>query len=386
MQKEPKRSVLILGAGNAQIDFIKYCKEYGIETYGCSYSDTDPGIPLFDHFEQINIVDQEGILRYFTEEDIDQIYSVGSDISIPTIRSTSISCGKKTFISDKAATYCCDKSRMRHFLKDTPYALAYLMIESEEDARSEETKIFMEQMQFPLIMKPTDSQGQRGIHKLYSVEDFYRNMEDSFHFSRKKQIIVEEYLQGKEISVNVYMKEGEILFFLMSDRESFSEFPGGIIKAHHLPSIYENTPVKENVYNLVAFLVKSLEISDGPVYFQIMIRQEKPYLIEVTPRLDGCHLWRLIEAYCGVNLLEMTMHHLLDQEQALDACLKKKRIPHSGMTLHFICQPPGTSFSSAGQKKEEGEIYRQYYYADGQKVKAINGFMEKCGYTIFTKD
>jgi formate-dependent phosphoribosylglycinamide formyltransferase (GAR transformylase) len=71
-----RKKILILGAGNAQIDLIRYCKRMGMEVLGCSYSDTDPGIPLLDHFEQINITDVRGVIAYAEREAVDFIYSV----------------------------------------------------------------------------------------------------------------------------------------------------------------------------------------------------------------------------------------------------------------------------------------------------------------------
>ena len=67
--------VLILGAGNAQIDAIDYCKEHGWTVYGCSYTNTDKGIPLLDHFKQVDIKDEEGIAAYAKEEAVDVVYS-----------------------------------------------------------------------------------------------------------------------------------------------------------------------------------------------------------------------------------------------------------------------------------------------------------------------
>ena len=58
------KKVLILGAGNAQIDAIEYCKGQGYKVYGCSYTDTDKGIPYLDEFKQINIIDAEAVAEY----------------------------------------------------------------------------------------------------------------------------------------------------------------------------------------------------------------------------------------------------------------------------------------------------------------------------------
>lgn len=82
--KNMTRKVLILGAGNAQYDAIKYCKEKGFEVYGCSYTDTDKSIPLLDHFEKINIIDVDEVKEYAMKINADIVYSVGSDVAMPT--------------------------------------------------------------------------------------------------------------------------------------------------------------------------------------------------------------------------------------------------------------------------------------------------------------
>ena len=71
--------------------------------------------------------------------------------------------------------------------------------------------------------------------------------------------------------------------------------------------------VVEKVKDLVQRVLQKLEIKDGPAYFQIKVVGDEPYLIEVTPRLDGCHMWRLINIYCGVNLLDMSFKQLIGE-------------------------------------------------------------------------
>ena len=71
------KKILILGAGNAQIDAIEYCKAQGYEVTGCSYTNTDHGIPLLDHFRQVNICDIDGVVQLARESEVDLIYSIG---------------------------------------------------------------------------------------------------------------------------------------------------------------------------------------------------------------------------------------------------------------------------------------------------------------------
>ncbi len=365
-----KKKLLILGAGNAQIDLIEYAKEKGFEVHGVSYTNVDTGIPLLDHFEQINIIDTDQVAAYVREKGIDYIYSVGSDLAVPTFCSVAEECGLFHFISSRTAEICCNKHLMRKSMEGSIYNLPFRYCKSADEAKN---LTF-----YPLMLKPVDSQGQRGVCRVNSFGELTARFADSLSYSKSGQVILEKFVDGDEISVNGYVADGEIVFSLMSDRESYKDFPGGIIKAHHLPSKYEGTNTALKVDALVRETVEKLEIRNGPVYFQIKIEKGHPYLIEVTPRLDGCHMWRLIKAYCGVDLLDITMSHFLGVKPSVISC------EPSGTPMHteFFCEAPGTEFDPDKYAPCNAD-YQQMYYRKGDIVRRMNGYAEKCGYRIF---
>lgn len=365
-----KKKLLILGAGNAQIDLIEYAKEKGFEVHGVSYTDTDPGIPMLDCFRQINIIDTDQVAAYVKEMGIDCIYSVGSDLAVPTVSQVAERCGLRHFVSGKTARICCSKHLMRKALEGSPYNVPYLYCKTLDEAKKADF--------YPLMVKPVDSQGQRGVYRVDSFEKLASRFEDAVSFSKSGQVILEKFIDGDEVSVNAYVVDGEVVFSLISDRESFQDLPGGIIKAHHLPSKYEGAQAGQKVASLVQDTVRKLEIRNGPVYFQIKIEKGKPYLIEVTPRLDGCHMWRLIKAYCGVDLLDMTMSHFLGDKPSAITWEQCKTPMHT----EFFCEAPGTVFDPAKYGSCAAE-YKRMYYGKGDTVRPINGYMEKCGYRIF---
>lgn len=366
-----KKKLLILGAGNAQIDFIEYAKSHGFEVYGASYSNADKGIPLLDHFAQINIIDTDAIEEYARENKIEYIYSVGSDIAVPTFCKVAERLNLYHFVSGKTADLCCNKHFMREALgPESRFNVPHMVCTTLSDA---ETADF-----YPLMIKPVDSQGQRGVYRADSFEELSERFDCAMRFSKRGQVILEKYICGQEVSVNAYVKDGNIVFSMLSDRESFPNLPGGLIKAHHLPSVFERTQTQEEINELVRETVKKFEINNGPVYFQIKVCEGHPYLIEVTPRLDGCHMWRLIQAYCGINLLEMTISQLSGND------IKVEKYEVSSVPFHteFFCEPPGTVFC-AEKYENHTAVWKRLYYEAGDTVKQMNGYMEKCGYRIF---
>lgn len=358
--------ILILGVGNAQADVIRYCKARGYKVYGCSYTREDKNIYLLDHFEQINIIDKEEILKFSLKHQIDIVYSVGSDIAMPTVSYVSEIMKTPCFVSYNTASVCNMKHKMREKLgKDFGGNIEFRVLGRQED--------FKEITFFPSVIKPVDSQGQRGVYLVNSQKDLENHFESSKSYSREGKVIVERYLNGSEVSVNAYMNNGEMIFAIVSDRISFHEYPGGIIKEHILPSVYSED-IQNEIIKLAFNAAQKLGILNGPAYFQIKLEKSKPYIIEATPRLDGCHMWRLIKFYTGVDLMEVCMNHLLT---GITNMPEQQRKP-GFFKLKFICQPPGTIV----KPHYENALFSQSYYSAGDIVKRQNGYMEKCGYVI----
>lgn len=366
-----KTKILILGAGNAQVDLIEYCKAAGYEVYGCSYTNTDKGIPLLDHFAQINIVDEKAVEQYAKEIQADIVYSVGSDIAMPTVETVCESLNLPHFVSGVTANICNTKDIMREKLGvDFEGNVPYKVIGSLEEAESIDF--------YPAIMKPVDSQGQRGVCEVAGFEDVKANYENSMSYSRQKRLIIERCIKGEEVSVNAFFENGRMTFGMVSDRIAFDEFPGGIIKKHVLPS-RKSEKVQKQILDLARRVANRLSILNGPAYYQIIVKEDMPYLIEVTPRLDGCHMWRVIEHYCGINLLEKSMEMLGGHEASgwEMACKEGTYI------LEFVCQEPDTPMRMEIPRAVD---FARLYYSKGDNVRRLNGFMEKCGYTIYREE
>ncbi len=363
--------ILVLGAGNAQIDLIERCREMQMEVHGVSYCGTDPGVKLLDHFEPINIVDVDGVEDYIRRHRIDHIYSVGSDIAMPTLCEAARRTGLYCFISPYAAELCCNKGRMREALRGSPYQIEYAICRRAEDAKDIAF--------YPAMMKPVDSQGQRGVMLCRSYDEVQAHFAQSLAHSRCGEVILERYIAGNEVSFNAYMVDGRLAFGMLSDRESFSEYPGGIVKGHRIPSRYAGTETERHIYALVNEAAARIGLCNGPLYFQIMIDKGWPYLLEAAPRLDGCHMWRLIKLYTGVDLLRITLSHLLTGRAEIPQWTPLVRSART----EFICRAPEAVFYP--EADDPKAVLSRDYYHPGERVRKMNGYMEKCGYHMYTQ-
>lgn len=368
-----KNKILILGIGSAQTDMIRHCKELGMIVFACARDAIGPGKDLADDFKLIDIKDIDGVESYAIEKDIDFIYSAGSEVSILTSNVVSERLGLPHFMSSEIAKVCEKKNDWRAYLgSEVEGNISFMTIKEEKDIN--------DWNKFPSILKPVDSSGQRGVFLISGKEDFYEYYEQCLQYSNSNEVIIEEYIDGPEISVNAYIVDGNIEFYLISDRISFDEYPGGIIKEHIVPSLIVDEGTEEKIIKLVKDVIDKMEIANGPIYFQIKISENAPKLVEFTPRLDGCHMWRIIKEYTGVDLIEMSVEHLVKGTTNLDNSKASK--DNKVYKLKFLCEQPNKQLDKSKYEVED-VIYLEWYYKMGQEIKPLNSYIEKVGYIIY---
>lgn len=367
------KNILILGTGMAQVDAVLVAKKLRFMVFTCSNNDFGKATPLSDMFELIDITDKKKVELYAIKNNIDLIYSVGSDLAMPTVCAVSERLNLPRFINSKTAQICLNKSLLRKRLGSNDIGnIKYQVISNKSDIVS---------LSYPFIIKPVDSQGQRGVRVISNANDYVNYFDSTMKYSITGKIIAEEYVDGIEISVNSYLYGGDMIFFMVTDRISWDKYPGGIINKHIYPSTV-SPEVNKAIWDLTKTILKKLNIINGPVYFQIKIKNGEPVLIEATPRLDGCHLWRLIEHATGINLLEMSLKHLQGELRKPAAVINPDVI--NTYELEFLCEAPGR-IVDYNQYRLNKTDHVEWYYKPGEEVMPINGYYEKVGYIIKMK-
>lgn len=368
------KRALILGVAAVQMDAIKVLNEMGIETYAVAMEKDGPGADVAKHFEKINILNIDLIIQYVKKQSIDAIYSTGSDLAMPIANLISENLGLPHFISSETAFTCNNKDLMRKALGVNFNGNVYHQVVSN-------ISDIKEDLSYPLIMKPTDSQGQRGIFLVENFEQVKENYYISKQFSRSGKVILEQYIEGQEYSVNGYVVNGRLVFSIASERVTWDNYIG-LIHKHVVNSKQLSEKVQESLQVMMQSACNKLGIINGPVYAQIKICNDIPYIIEITPRIDGCHMWVLLEQYFGINLLKLTFNHLLFNDISE---LKKIGVRNDSIyTLEFLCQEPGKPANYKDFLKQDEQVIHFFkYYNDHELVRPVNGKYDKIAYKIY---
>lgn len=366
-----KKKILVLGIGSAQLDAVRFLKDKDVEIHAVSNTDNGLALKYVDSFEKIDIVDGLAVLEYSLRHAVDVVYSVGSDFAMPTVGFVSKKLNLPYFADWHSATILNNKDSVRKILNHAKLSVVQYLRASSYEEISQKWK------HFPAYFKPVDSQGQRGVFRVDSLADIKNHFDDSVHHSSRRKVIIEEFVDGQEISVNAFFYKNELKYCFVSDRLVVEDLPGGIAKGHRIPSSIPNDKLGE-LELLIEKSAKIFNISDGPMYFQIKYIHDQFKIIEITPRLDGCHLWRLIEMCYGVNLMEMTFSILLSGSVEF----KKSNFARP-LEIIFPMQPPATEFDRMlFSDSENNAQYVEYFYNEKDVVRPVNGYLEKVGLII----
>lgn len=371
-------TILILGTNSGQLDLIKTMKELGWYVIGCSNRSDEVGVKYTDKFYEVDIRDIEAVSKIAADNDVNLVYSVSSDTAIKSVVQVSSKLNLPTFYSEELIRLLDNKQDLRSFLNNVKLSIVnYVEVDDVDDSNKWNT--------FPCIVKPSNAQGQRGVKKVNSAYELKKSVIDAKQFSSNNTAIIEEFLDGVEISCNVLVSNGQIVFDILSERLLYNDEYFGIPKGHLIPCVNIDADTKKEAIELVSNVVKALKIKNGPLYFQMKATTNGVKIIEIAPRLDGCHMWRLIKHATSRNFLTETVEVLLNKhENAQRVELKDSKY----YELIFQHSEPSQTFAEEYFPIPAGSLYHEYRYSNGDSINIINGKKEVVGYYVadFSKD
>ncbi len=296
------KKALVLGGGLLQIPLIKKAKEKGFQVFLADYYENPPAKKFCDGARQISTFDLEENYRYAREENIDYILTVGSDQPVLTAALVSEKLGLQhpiTAVQGKAFTnkyYM--KSTMAEYGLPTPRFRVFSDYSSFDCAG----------LTFPVVVKPVDSQGQRGIAVLQGTEPKAK-VEALFieaqSFSATGGVIVEEYYEGEEITVNCWVKAGRAYILMNTDRLHYDDqIVLGLCKQQRFPA-QAAMGWEAEIETRVQKLVDAFEIKDGPLYIQMIVGVRGPEFVEFGYRIGGGFESEIIPEVTGIDILDL---------------------------------------------------------------------------------
>ena len=381
MDDKSQKTILLLGGAQHQVPAIEAAKRLGYRTVLCDYLPDNPGQHVADVFYLKSTTDRELMLEVARSEHIDGVISFGSDAALPSAAYVAETLGLPT--NPLASVEILSEKHLFH-----PYLAAHgfnapQTRSFDASATAEQLAELVEGMRFPVMVKPTDSSGSKGVTRIERPDrtTFTQAIAAAREFSRNRVLVVEEYLEYEYpylVGGDIFVSEGRVAFWglmaCLRDEAVALLVPVGKAFPTQLTSDAE-ARLKDEVQRLVT----SLGLRFGEMNLEVIVGPGGvPYILELGGRAGGNLIPLQLQDISGIDLVEASIRAAMGDTNL--------NVDFDGgdaaIATHVIHARKTGVFEGVDIDKElEPYVYRKYVYVQpGDHVERLQNGSQAFGH------
>lgn len=363
--------IAVIGANEPLIPFYRQAKALGYEVIGIAIEKGAVCKKYCDRFYPVSFADKDDVVEVCRKEKVDGIISFSLESALPTVAYAANKLGLVSN-SEESVKLTQSKFAQRQALEKAGIPVPkYYLIENEDDLE----KV---QCRYPIIVKPVDSGGSQGICKVESQDKLKEAYNYAISFSRTSKAIIEEFVDGREFSVEYISHQGKHYFLQITDKVT-SGAPRFVEMQHHQPANIPAT-VWNRIKTMVERALTALKIENSASHTEIKWNsQDELYIIETGARMGGDYITSdLVRLSTGYDFVE----------GAIKLAVGKFEVPTFPKHMHS-----GVFFYSK-LAQEVGEIIKQHdkypeivewEYSD-EPLMEVKSNADRRGYFLYQKE
>lgn len=375
------KKIMILGASILQLPAIQQAKQMGLQVVAV---DMNPDAIGFQEDgvvkEVISTIDVPAVVEAAKRHQVDGVITVASDMPMRSVAAVAQQMGL-VGICDDTAMKATNKSAMRQAFRDFNVASPQSFTVSDKQAYFKAAGAINDRY----IVKPADNSGSRGIFLVEDPNDTNAAQQayDYSHlYSRNGDVMVEEFMAGPEVSVEILVDKGQYHVLQITDKLTTGA-PHFVEIGHSQPSELSQE-IQNEIAQLAIQAAKAVGIQNGPAHAEIIVTKNGPKMVEIGARMGGgCITTHLVPLSTGINMTKATIQIALgEQPDIARSCTK-------GSAIRFIIPPIGTVTEISGVKEAqsiEGIQAVEIQCQIGQHVGELESGASRIGYVIAQAD
>ncbi|HOU95415.1 MAG TPA: ATP-grasp domain-containing protein [Bacteroidales bacterium] len=364
---------LIIGGSILQLPAIQTAKDLGLYVGVVDRDPSAPGRKIADKFFQVSTNDIDGIVRLARDFLPDGVMTLATDMPVRSVASVN-ECLGLPGISSKVALNATDKVAMMECFKDYEVPIPWFKVVSSKI----EFENLLKTIWPPFILKPNDSSGSRGVILVNDKEKADKGYDYAKAFSNSGLVLVEEYMQGPEVSVEIITYNGKSSVLAVTDKITTGP-PYFVEMGHSQPSLLPFETV-EKIKEVAIKAVKAIEIDNSPSHVEIKVTHNGPKLVELGARLGGdCITTHLVPLSTGIDMVKASIQLALGQSPDIEKKLDKGvAIRYLNSREGILKEIKGFDILNRNNSVKHFEIVKQ----KGDIIKSIQSSNDRVGYVI----
>lgn len=335
------KKILILGAGNHQLHIIEQAKKMGLYTIVISPDGNYPGLELADKVYYEDASDGEKVLAAAMTEGVDGITTDQGEIFVRALAYATDKMGLPG-IGYETALLFTDKNAE----KEKCGKLGLPTIRHELANTEAEAEAFFDKLGGSAIIKPTDSSGSRGVTRIDSIGELRRSFETTRSFSRDGNVIIEEFIKGRELEVDSIVVDGRCEYLMHADLTEFNIPNVFACTTILFPSTAEDEVI-DRLIDINKRTIEGLGLKNGLAHAEYIMDDMtgEIYLMEAAARGGGLYLSsHITELQTGLNTAEFLINYALGKTTGMPSF--QRELCHCGYVAFYL--PVGEVVSMDG--------------------------------------
>lgn len=311
------KKIAIIGANEFQKRLVMKAKDMGIETHVFAWEDGAVAKEIADYFYPISITDKEKIFEVLNAMEVHGVCSIASDLAMPTVNYLAQKLNLKGN-SQECTILTTNKYEMRKKLKEEGLPIPeYQLIKEKRDIDYNKTD-------FPIIVKPIDRSGSRGIQKVMNIEELDEAIKNAKEVSFIENILIEEYIEGKEYSIEAISQNG--VHKILQITEKFTSGSPNFIEGAHLSPARIDMDTGKRISQIIEKSLEVLKVENGASHSEIKISPNGDIkIIEIAARMGGDFIGSdMVAISTGFDFLKSVIDVALGQDVSFEFPINEK--------------------------------------------------------------
>ncbi len=367
------KKALIIGASILQMPAILKAKELGYFVGVVDYNPNAEGIPYADVFFNVSTIDVEGVVKTAKDFRPDVILTLATDKPMRAVAAACEALGLPG-ISSETALKATDKGEMIRAFEacgvEHPW---YILVPGPEALEK-----LCREVRYPCVVKPTDNAGSRGVILCKNEAELLAGYEYARSESYGGEVIIEEYLEGPEFSVEVMVLNGEPKVLQITDKLTTGA-PHFVEMGHSQPT-RQPKEAREKISDLAVRACRAVGITVGPAHVEIILTKKGPVMVELGARMGGdCIATHLVPLSCGIDLVGAAIR--LAEGADPDFSPRHER----GSAIRYFRTSPGILKGIEGVEKAKalpGIQEISFVHSPGDFIGEVDSSTDRIGFVI----
>ena len=374
------KKLFVLAAGLLQLPVIKKAREMGYYVIAADDDPEAPGMLLADKaIVPGGLMNEEKMVAIAKEEQVNGVIHPCSEVAMNVMGRINDEL-HLSGISKKIAIRATNKHLMREaFEKYGAPSPKSILTKDEEDAWS----VFCHEFDTNAILKPSRNSGSRGIAKVekgVAKEEFVSLYRRAFDESRDHQVLIEQFIEGPEFSVEVIVWQGEPHVLAVTDKKT-TEAPYFVELGHNQPSVYP-VEIQQKLKDGAIAGCKALGLTNCAAHCELKIQNGEAYLMEIGARMGGDFIsTELTHLSTGIDMVAATIDVVLGIEPDL-----KPKTRGQGVCIRYFTPKPGILKAAEGTENlKRSFVYdAEIYHQVGDEIPEVRSSLDRSGHVIVT--